>query len=720
MVALVRSSKPREANKESEPGRAGFISVLELALSLALLHTQCEHERTYAMQPDTPATAAEPAQPKAPRKRFVGRSSTSARPQPSSNPVVAASALQQQQHHVDPLLEAAIHHLLPSNYNFEIPKSVAQILRNQATRVALQMPEGLAMYGCAIVDILERFTHAECVIMGDVTYGACCIDDYTARALGCDMMVHYGHSCLVPVDTTTIKTLYVFVEIGVDRQHLAGTVRLNFPHCIPPRGAAALSNQALAKGKGPELEIAIEPSASASSSQGKCAGGCVCSSSASPSPSSFGGACCGARTQRQPSTTAATDASSAADEPAQAAPPPVKLAVVGTIQFVAAVQGLKADLEADAQLDAQRLAIEAAPSTSSSSASGAGEGAPSEVAAQGPRFEVVVPQVKPLSPGEILGCTAPKLAADTDALLCVPLSFLVPALADRAALTLSGNLSLSLSCARSYVGDGRFHLESIMIQNPLVPAFRYDPYTKRLTRELYDHAEMREVRGQAVARARDSLVENRGRDEADKESWAVVLGTLGRQGNLRVLKVRSPSSSSLSLSPSRRSHMLRLSQSVTRHLDAPPATSSTALASTTPSTSTPFIPILLSELSPAKLSLLQGISTFVQTSCPRLSIDWGYAFSRPLLSPYEAAVALGVSGARGWKDMGRAAEQRGLEGARKGDEDYPMDFYSDKGLGEWTPRFGMGARRAGGETGRPVPRSKRAAAAAAAVAVPAA
>lgn len=32
--------------------------------------------------------------------------------------------------------------------------------------------------------------------MGDVTYGACCIDDYTAVALGCDMLIHYGHSCL--------------------------------------------------------------------------------------------------------------------------------------------------------------------------------------------------------------------------------------------------------------------------------------------------------------------------------------------------------------------------------------------------------------------------------------------------------------------------------------------------------------------------------------------
>ena len=32
--------------------------------------------------------------------------------------------------------------------------------------------------------------------MGDVSYGACCIDDYTALALGCDMLIHYGHSCL--------------------------------------------------------------------------------------------------------------------------------------------------------------------------------------------------------------------------------------------------------------------------------------------------------------------------------------------------------------------------------------------------------------------------------------------------------------------------------------------------------------------------------------------
>ena len=140
------------------------------------------------------------------RRRFVGKSgqtpSHSAAGTSSSSLTAAASELLTDHGtsslERDPLLDAAVRHLLPNNYNFEIVKTLQQIRRNRATRVALQMPEGLLMYGCSIVDILERFgpPGLECVIMGDVTYGACCIDDYTARALGCDMMVHYGHSCL--------------------------------------------------------------------------------------------------------------------------------------------------------------------------------------------------------------------------------------------------------------------------------------------------------------------------------------------------------------------------------------------------------------------------------------------------------------------------------------------------------------------------------------------
>ena len=118
---------------------------------------------------------------------------------------------------------------LPGNYNFEIPKTIWRIKEMDVKTVALQMPEGLTMFGCTIADIIEEMTGSDVIVMGDVTYGACCIDDFTARALGVDLLVHYGHSCLVPVNETPgIKVLYVFVDIQVDLVHFLDSVLYNF------------------------------------------------------------------------------------------------------------------------------------------------------------------------------------------------------------------------------------------------------------------------------------------------------------------------------------------------------------------------------------------------------------------------------------------------------------------------------------------------------------
>ena len=100
---------------------------------------------------------------------------------------------------------------LPSNYSFEIHKTVHQLRRDRIRTVALQMPEGLMIYGPIIADILENYTYPASeigpggkyegmdvtpLLLADVTYGACCIDDFTAKEMGAEMIVHYGHSCL--------------------------------------------------------------------------------------------------------------------------------------------------------------------------------------------------------------------------------------------------------------------------------------------------------------------------------------------------------------------------------------------------------------------------------------------------------------------------------------------------------------------------------------------
>ena len=106
---------------------------------------------------------------------------------------------------------------LPSNYSFEVHKTVWRLRRAKTRSLALQFPEGLLLYACTIADILQAFAGAERVfVLGDVAYGACCVDDFTAAALGADLLVHYGHSCLVPVDVTGVPCMYVFVDIQFD------------------------------------------------------------------------------------------------------------------------------------------------------------------------------------------------------------------------------------------------------------------------------------------------------------------------------------------------------------------------------------------------------------------------------------------------------------------------------------------------------------------------
>ncbi len=420
-----------------------------------------------------PATAAGTASPsRIPKKRFVGRKTAEAqaRKRAEENGAVedtnvavqkaptrrAPRLLNQVPPEIleDPAINEAIN-LLPSNYSFEIPKTIHRIRSSNAKRVALQFPEGLLLFATTISDILTHFCPgSETLIMGDVTYGACCIDDYTARALGCDLLVHYAHSCLIPVSTTKIATLYIFVDISIDTSHLLATLNRNF-------------------------------------SSGKT------------------------------------------------------MAMVGTIQFNSTLHTIRQPLEQ------------------------AG-------------FNIVIPQITPLSKGEILGCTSPTIAPDSKVDLIL------------------------------YLGDGRFHLESAMIANPTIPAYRYDPYSRKLTRETYSHDEMLSLRSTAVATARDA------------KKWGLILGALGRQGNPHTLKL------------------------IESHLKAK---------------GIPFINLLLSEIFPGKLARFEDVDCWVQIACPRLSIDWGYAFPRPLLTPYEALVVLG--GRPGWEKSGA----------------YPMDFYGKDGLG---------------------------------------
>jgi 2-(3-amino-3-carboxypropyl)histidine synthase len=201
---------------------------------------------------------------------------------------------------------------------------------------------------------------------------------------------------------------------------------------------------------------------------------------------------------------------------------PTRLALVSTIQFAAALSRLKDDLSS-AYADSKPFLAPVGLLGDSSQNGDSGVVDTAAASLWTGSYDAHIPRSKPLSPGEILGCTAPRLApGSVDAIL--------------------------------YLGDGRFHLESIMIANPEVPAFRYDPYSKKFTRERYDHALMRRVRGDAVRAARKTITVFEDITSASEETgslvkpqctspepplWGLVLGTLGRQGNFKQLQARA-------------------------------------------------------------------------------------------------------------------------------------------------------------------------------------
>lgn len=376
---------------------------------------------------------------------------------------------------------------IPENYNFEIPKILKTIHKIKAKKITLQFPDGLLAYAPLVIDTIQtHFPGTDCIIMDDVVYGACCIDDQSLKS---DLLIHFGHSCLVPVTEMETRTLYIFVDIKIDINHLYEMIIKNFKE---------------------------------------------------------------------------------------------RVAIIGTIQFNSSVNKLKRLLEnrrkencCCIKINEDKLwkesKIESLP-VDNNGIQENGFNSDSVSSLECNCVEPIVPQVKPLSPGEVLGCTSPIISGVKDVV---------------------------------YIGDGRFHLESAMIRNPSLNFYKYCPFTKKLSREYYDFEKMKRIR------------ENEIRKALDGKSFGVILGSLGRQGNKKIFE-----------------NIVKKLESLGKYK---------------------IYKIIVDEINQKILDNYSFIDSFIQVSCPRLSIDWGSNYYKPLLSPFE----LFYQG------------------------DYKMDYYSSESSAPW-------------------------------------
>jgi len=89
-----------------------------------------------------------------------------------------------------------------------------ELRKRQAKRIMVQAPEGLKTRIQEIAGLLESETGTEVLISCDPAYGACDLRDREARALGCDLLLHIGHTTfgIQP----EIPVIYVPYEIDFD------------------------------------------------------------------------------------------------------------------------------------------------------------------------------------------------------------------------------------------------------------------------------------------------------------------------------------------------------------------------------------------------------------------------------------------------------------------------------------------------------------------------
>ncbi|KAK5049537.1 hypothetical protein LTR84_004466 [Exophiala bonariae] len=141
---------------------------------------------------------------------------------------------------------------------YEISRTIEEIKQHQWRRIALQFPDHMLPHSARVYQLLARgleegrSTHnppvqtiddppistisqmtvedtrpVRLTILGDTSYGSCCVDEIAAEHVDADAVVHYGRACLSP--TARLPVLHIFTKMDLDLDIVTNSFRSHFP-----------------------------------------------------------------------------------------------------------------------------------------------------------------------------------------------------------------------------------------------------------------------------------------------------------------------------------------------------------------------------------------------------------------------------------------------------------------------------------------------------------
>jgi diphthamide biosynthesis protein 2 len=137
---------------------------------------------------------------------------------------------------------------------YEIARTVDAIRQHGWTRIALQFPDSMLPHSVRVYKLLARglknystasngtshladnvedlsvddqHQDIKLTILGDTSYGSCCVDEIAAEHVDADALVHYGRACLSP--TARLPTIHVFTQATLNHKAVLKAFQDAFP-----------------------------------------------------------------------------------------------------------------------------------------------------------------------------------------------------------------------------------------------------------------------------------------------------------------------------------------------------------------------------------------------------------------------------------------------------------------------------------------------------------
>ncbi|XP_076247928.1 diphthamide biosynthesis 2 [Calliopsis andreniformis] len=93
-------------------------------------------------------------------------------------------------------------------------------------KVCLQFPDNLLTDSVEVALRLESRVNKKVYILGDTSYGSCCVDEIAAQHVHADGIIHFGHACLNP--TVRVPVFHVLPKKDIDVTEVTSQFKSTF------------------------------------------------------------------------------------------------------------------------------------------------------------------------------------------------------------------------------------------------------------------------------------------------------------------------------------------------------------------------------------------------------------------------------------------------------------------------------------------------------------